>query len=137
MRLSGEMEALQAYRIDPLDFVILPRMAATVVSLFVLIVLFDVVGILGGFGIAVLVKDISFPLLRSRVMSALTNTDLAVTAFKALLFGQAVALLSCHYGLGVRHSPTELPQAVTRAVVASMVSVLALDSALTAAFYLL
>ncbi len=137
MRLSGELDALRAYRIDPLDFVVLPRVAGMVISLFGLIVCFDLVGILGGFGIALMLKDISFALLRARVLAALTNADLVLTAFKALAFGQVVAILCCHYGLEVRRSTTELPQAVTRAVVASMVSVLAIDSVLTAAFYLL
>jgi phospholipid/cholesterol/gamma-HCH transport system permease protein len=137
MRLSGEFEALKAYRIDMLDFVILPRVVAMVLSMFALIVCFDVIGVLGGFGIAVLLKDISFALLRARVVSALTNADLAVTVLKAVAFGQAVGVLCCHYGLRVRQSPTELPQAVTRAVVASIGSVLALDSLITAAFYLL
>lgn len=136
MRLSGEIEALKAYRIDPLDFVILPRVLGMVLSLFALTVLFDLVGVLGGFGISLLIKSISFALLKSRVMSALTNGDLVLSALKALLFGEAIAVLSCYFGLRVQQSPTELPQAVTRAVVASMTCVILLDG-LAAAFYLL
>ncbi|MBI3551650.1 MAG: ABC transporter permease [Elusimicrobia bacterium] len=137
MRLSGEMDALKAYRIDPVDFVILPRVVGMVTAMFCLVICFDVLGVLGGFGMVLLLKDISVPQLLGRVGSALTNADLAVTVLKAVVFGQAVSVLSCHYGMSVRHSPTELPQAVTRAVVACMISVLALDSAITVAFYLL
>lgn len=135
MRLSGEMEALKAYRIDSLDFVILPRVLAMVLSLFCLVALFDVMGLLGGFAFSALLQDLSFALLRGRVSAALTNADIVVSAVKAVLFGYAIALLSCYYGLRVRKSPTELPQAVTKAVVSSLVSVVAIDSLVAAAFY--
>lgn len=137
MRLSGETEALRAFRIDPVDFVILPRVVGMVLSLFSLIVLFDLMGILGGYWIALLIQDVSFSLLRGRVMSALTNADIVVSVLKALVFGSAIAVLSCHFGLRVRKSPTELPQAVTKAVVASMLTVVLLDGLVAAAFYLL
>ena len=103
--------------------------------MFASIVLFDVTGLLGGSVIAVLVKDLSFSLLRGRVAAALTPADFIMTALKALLFGQTIALLSCYFGLRVKRSPTELPQAVTRAVVASLAGVFAVDAALAAAFY--
>ncbi len=137
MRLNGEWDALKAYRIDPVDFVILPRVAGMVASMFCMVVCFDVLGILGGCGMALLMKGISSAQLLSRVGSALTNADLAVTLLKALVFGELVATLSCIYGMRVHGSPTELPRAVTRAVVACMVGVLVLDSLITAAFYIL
>ena len=136
MRLNGEVEALQAYRIDPFDYVVLPRVYGAIVSMLTLIILFDLLGILGGFGIAVMVQDVSFALLRSRVMEDLTNADLLILLAKALLFGQAVAILSCFCGLRVRRSPTELPQAVTKAVVFSLTAVFLIDSVIAAAVYL-
>lgn len=136
MRLNGEIEALQAHRIDPVDYVVLPRVHGAVVSMLALIVVFDLMGILGGLGIAVMVQDVSFALLEHRVMESLTNLDVLISVLKAVLFGQAIAVLSCFSGLGVRKSPTELPQAVTKAVVLSLGAVFLIDSLLAAAFYL-
>ncbi|MBI4348568.1 MAG: ABC transporter permease [Elusimicrobia bacterium] len=135
MRLGGELEALAAYRIDPVAFILLPRVAGMVLAMFASIVLFDVTGLLGGSVIAVALQDLSFALLRSRVAAALTPADFVMTAAKALLFGQTIALLSCYFGLQVRRSPTELPQAVTRAVVTSLAAVFAGDAILAAASY--
>ena len=137
MRLNGEIEALKAYRIDPVDFVVLPRVLGMILAMFSLLVVFDLFGILGGFGIAAMLQDISFSLLESRVLSALTNADIVFSVLKALLFGSAISILPSYFGLAVRKSPTELPQAVTKAVVASMACVVFLDGAIAAAFYLL
>ena len=136
MRLNGEVEALAAYRIDPVTFIVLPRVVGAAIAMFGLIVCFDIMGILGGFLVSLLLADISFPLLMAKVMEALTNVDVALSLAKAFLFGQAIAALCCYFGLEVRQSPTELPQAVTKAVVASLTSVFLLDGLLAAAFYL-
>ena len=136
MRLSGELDDLRAFRIDPIAFVVLPRIVGVVFSLFSLIVLFDLMGILGGYGISLLIERVSFALVRDRIMSELNNWDLIFSALKALLFGSAIAALPCYFGLRVRR-PTDLPRAVTKAVVACMVAVVAMDAIMVAAFYFL
>ena len=137
MRLGGEFEALQAYRIDPLAFVILPRVGGMIAAMFGLIVVFDVVGVLGGAGIVLALRGLSFSLVQGRVAAALTNADFGLSAVKALAFGLAVSSLSCYFGMRVGRSPTELPQAVTRAVVSSLLAVFLLDALLAAVWVLL
>ncbi|MBI3504997.1 MAG: ABC transporter permease [Proteobacteria bacterium] len=136
MRLGGELEALQAYRVDPIAFVLLPRVAGAIVSTFILIVVFDAVGLLGGAAIASALRGLSFSLVSAKVQLALTNRDIWLTALKSVLFGGLIALLSCYLGLLVRGSSTELPKAVAKAVVASLAAVFVLDAALAAAFLL-
>jgi phospholipid/cholesterol/gamma-HCH transport system permease protein len=136
MRLRGEVEILEAHRIDPFAFIVLPRVLAAVLSTFLLIIVFDLMGILGGFAITLLLADISFSLLQSRVLAALTNADLVASGVKAVLFGQAVAVPACFYGLRVSRSSTELPQAVTKSVVFSLAALFLLDICVAAAFYL-
>jgi phospholipid/cholesterol/gamma-HCH transport system permease protein len=136
MRLNGEIESLAAYRIDPMAFVVLPRLVGAAVSTFILIVLFDLFGVLGGLGVSRMLADISFSILLKHVLAALTNTDLALSLVKGLLFGSVTATLSCYFGLKVKISPTELPQAVTKAVVAALIAVFLADSLLAAVFYL-
>lgn len=136
MRLNGEIDALRAHRIDPLAFVVLPRVFGAVLSMLLLTVVFDLMGVLGGFAVSVLLKDLSFALLRGKFLSALTNVDLALTAAKAVLFGGAIAFSACYFGLRVERSPTELPRAVTRSVVASLVVLFVLDGVLAVALYL-
>ncbi|MCX5788275.1 MAG: ABC transporter permease [Elusimicrobia bacterium] len=137
MQLEGELEALRAYRIDPVAFVILPRVLGMVLAMFGLLVLFDVTGLIGGSMLAVTVKDLSAILLRSRMAAALSDADFILSGLKAVLFGQTIAMLSCYFGLQVRRSPTELPQAVTKAVVASLTGVFFCDALLVAGHYFL
>lgn len=136
MRLGGQLDVLQAYRVDPAAYVLLPRVAGTVVSLFGLIVLFDAAGLLGGAAIASAARGLSAAMVAAKVRAAMTGADFALSASKALLFGAAISSLSCYNGLLVRRSPTELPQAVTRGVVASLAAVFVLDGVLAAAFLL-
>ncbi|MFH2203000.1 MAG: ABC transporter permease [Elusimicrobiota bacterium] len=136
MKINGEIDVLRAHRINPLMFVILPRVYGTIVALFALTALFDIIGILGGFGVACMVADLSFALLRAKVLAALTNADLVLHLIKALLFGTAVGVLPCYFGLRVRESPTELPIAVSKAAVASLVAVFLMDGLLVFFYYL-
>lgn len=137
MRLNGEIDALRAHRIDPLAFVVLPRMLGGMLSMLLLCAVFDLMGILGGFAASMPLMDISFTLLRGRVLSALTNQDLVLTAAKAALFGGATAFISCYFGLRVQRSPTELPRAVTSAVVTCLGVLFLADGLLAALVYLL
>ncbi len=136
MRLNGEIEALEAYRIDPAAFIVLPRLVGAVLAMLALIVVFDALGIFGGFLVALTRMDLSLALLLGRVLEALTPRDVLLSALKAVGFGSAIALLSCSFGLDVEPSPTELPKAVTKAVVASLASVLVIDGVIAFAFYL-
>jgi phospholipid/cholesterol/gamma-HCH transport system permease protein len=136
MRLGGEFDALQAYRVDPASYVLLPRAAGTVAALFALIVLFDAAGLVGGAVIASGLRGLSTAMVAAKVTAALNGADFALSAAKALLFGTAISSLSCYNGLLVRRSPTELPQAVTRGVVASLGAVFVLDAALATLFLL-
>jgi phospholipid/cholesterol/gamma-HCH transport system permease protein len=137
MRLDGEFDALKAFRIDPVEFVILPRMLGMSASMFGLMVLFDLVGLLGGAGIAHALRGLSYALIQGRLSSALTLMDFVFSLAKALAFGQAVSVISCYFGLRVLKSPTELPQAVTKAVVTSLIAVFLLEAVFSAVWYLL
>jgi phospholipid/cholesterol/gamma-HCH transport system permease protein len=135
MRLNGEVQMLQAHRIDPVAFVVLPRVLGAALAMGVLVAVFDVLGMLGGFTVAMFLMDLSFALLQSKVSAALTLADVWLSMVKAVVFGGGVAMVCCYFGLRVRRSSTELPRAVTRAVVASMTLVFVVDGLLAAAFY--
>lgn len=137
MNLNGEINTLAAHRIDPLPFVVLPRVIGAVLSMFALIAVFDLLGILGGFGVSVLLMDLSFAIVRNKVLAAVGNVDLVLYAAKSILFGTSIAGLSCYFGLRARRSSTELPQAVTKAVVSSLFVIFLIDSLLAVAVYLL
>lgn len=136
MKINREVEALQAFGVDPFILLVVPRLAAATLSLFSLIVLFDVAALGGGLTLAATLGNVHAATYGARVLEALRMSDLAMTALKAVLFGQAIAGIACYYGLQVEKSPTELPQAVTRSVMTTLLALLTADSLLALWMYL-
>ncbi len=135
MKLSREVATLYATGVDPVAYLLVPRVLGGVVSLFCLLVYFDVVVLLGGFLVAVLQIPLSFRLYLDALGAAIGPAELAGTAIKAVAFGAAIPLISAHAGLRLRLSPTEIPQAVTRAAVESMVAIFLLSAVISVVCY--
>jgi phospholipid/cholesterol/gamma-HCH transport system permease protein len=132
IQLSGQIDTLRVNGVDPVRFLLLPRLLGFILSVFSLIVVFDAVALLGGFLVAWLRLPLSLPAFLDALAQAIGPRELAATFFKALIFGAAIPLISASYGLRVRRSTTEIPQAVTKAAVASL-GVLLLSGALLSA----
>lgn len=135
MKLNGEVDALGAIGMDPLQFLLVPRVLGGILSVFTLIICFDAMALLGGFFVAWL----RLPLSLRFYLNALGNTigaqELAITFTKSIAFGGAIPLLCASFGLRVKHSSTEIPQAVTKAAVASLLTVFIAGALLSVAIY--
>jgi phospholipid/cholesterol/gamma-HCH transport system permease protein len=105
------------------------------VSLFVLVVFFDTAALAGGFLVAKLKYGVTFGFFMDSVRQSLSNRDFTATLLKILLFAGAITFHACHFGLRIRRSQTEIPQAVTKTVVSALVAVFALDGLIAALFY--
>jgi phospholipid/cholesterol/gamma-HCH transport system permease protein len=116
----GEVRALEAIGIDPQHYLVLPRLFGCIVSAVILTVVFDVVAFLSGF-LAVSNQGMSGGRYLGMVLGSLTTEDIALTVAKGLVFGVIVGVLPCFQGLSVRQGPTEIPQAVIRGTVGSIV----------------
>jgi phospholipid/cholesterol/gamma-HCH transport system permease protein len=135
MKVNAEVLALCSLGIDPLRYIIFPRLVGVVVSVLVLMVYFSVVAVLGGFVVSVPVISPSFGALRAGLEQALGVADLVLFLCKGIGLGAIVGWISCHYGLQVRGSPTEVPQMASRAVVTSLLGAVIFNTGVTAAFY--
>lgn len=116
----GEVRALEGMGIDPYHYLVLPRLFGCVVSVTVLMVLFDVVAVVGGYLAAALIAGMSWARYLGIVFSNLTTQDVVLTAMKGVLFGLVIGLIPSYQGLSVRRGPTEIPQAVIRGTVNSL-----------------
>lgn len=118
----GEIRALEAMGIDSRQYLVLPRFAAAVTSLFVLIVLCDTVAIGTGY-VAAALNGMSGGRYFEIVLQSLGVTDVWLTAAKAVAFGAILGIVPSYYGLAVGRAPTEIPIAASRATVACIVGV--------------
>ncbi len=121
-RVMGEVTALEAMGIDPYIYLVLPRMLGAIVSVATLMVVFDAVALTSGY-VAATTSGMSLTRYTSIVLRTLSASDVWLTLAKGLCFGAAVALFCSYHGLAVKAGPTEIPQAVTRGVVATIVAI--------------
>ena len=135
MQLNGEVDALAAHGVNPYQYLLLPRWLGVLVSVFALVVIFDASALAGGFLVAKLKYGVTFGFFMASVREALSNRDFVATLLKVLLFAGAITFHAGHFGLRIRQSQTEIPQAVTKTVVSALVAVFALDGLIAALFY--
>ncbi|MDD5307537.1 MAG: ABC transporter permease [Deltaproteobacteria bacterium] len=121
MRVQREIEALEVMGISPIRLLVTPRIVGGLLSLFALNVLFNAVALLGGFAIGWLLVAIPFKLFASAMFSAVSPADIVAFSLKIMVGGVGVFLIACYHGLGVDRSPTEVPVAVSRAALVSVV----------------
>ena len=121
-KVLGEVRALEAMGIDPRQYLVIPRFLGGLVSMFILLVFFDVVAVAAGFAAAAL-NGMSGARYTEIVLRSLTIQDVWLTVAKALTFGVIVGIVPSYFGLAVRGAPTEIPVAASRATVASIVGI--------------
>jgi phospholipid/cholesterol/gamma-HCH transport system permease protein len=126
MRVNKEVSALEVMGIDPVSFLVVPALAGMVGAMICLNVYFDMIAIVGGLIVAGFTADIQFSLFLSKVLAALSATDILVSTLKSTIFGIIIATVSCHWGLMVV-SIRGVPQAAIRSVVGSMAGTIVLN----------
>lgn len=135
MRVGYEVLALTSMGIDPPRFIVLPRLVASVVSVVALMIYFSVVAVLAGAVLGEVVLGPNPMELQSGIARAVRPHDLVLFVSKGLGLGAILGWLSCHYGLLVKSSPTEVPRQASKAVVMSLLGCVSYNTALTALFY--
>jgi phospholipid/cholesterol/gamma-HCH transport system permease protein len=136
MRVRGELDQLRRMGIDPLDYLVLPRVVGITVSVVAITVYFIVVATLAGLGFAAFSGDISFSQLLTSLFMTLNFSDVSMLLLKAFVFGLLISTTSCYYGLRVRASITDVPRAVTRAVLQNVIMLFLIDVVITSLFSL-
>jgi phospholipid/cholesterol/gamma-HCH transport system permease protein len=135
MMVNHEIQALEMMGINPIRFVVLPRLLGVAAAIFCLSFYFNVVVLFGGYLFARLFVDYPFVTYLTDLGSALGFWDVMVSGIKCFLFGIIVALVCCWYGFSVRFSFTEIPQATTRAVVRCIYLCFLVNVLITAIFF--
>lgn len=136
MRVHREIEALETMGIDPLSYIVFPRLVGGILSVVCLAFYFVAVAVLGGFVVTRLMNDLSFTFYADSISAAFTKEDAWIFLAKNCFSGLIIFTNSCHQGLIVEQSPTEIPQATTRAVVNSVIYVVSFNLAMTTLFYI-
>jgi len=136
MVIAQEIDAIQAMGINPVYFIVTPRIIGVTIAVFCLTTVFIAVGLLGGFWVSKLILPITFSAFLQALQNSLKANDLLLGFLKSLIFGLLIALTCTYHALTVRFSSIEVPQAATRGVVNAMLFCFATNALLTVLFYL-
>ncbi|HCV26413.1 MAG TPA: MlaE family lipid ABC transporter permease subunit [Candidatus Latescibacteria bacterium] len=136
MKFTEEIDALRTMAIDPLKLVAVPKMWAMLLSVPLLTIMADFVGLLGGTVTGVLSLDISPATFFNRVTNALLLKDIITGLIKSLSFAWVITIISVFRGLQFRGGAAGVGNATTSAVVSSIFAIIVLDLTWGLIFYL-
>ena len=127
MVVTEQVDGLRALAIDPVSYLVLPRVVAMTLTMVALVLVGDAVALLGALGVAQVLLDVSLAQFLDSALSRLETWDLLVGLVKALLFGLGISLTSCFHGLRVRGGAPGVGRAVNASVVASAAGIFVAD----------
>jgi phospholipid/cholesterol/gamma-HCH transport system permease protein len=136
LRISEQIDALYTMRIDPVRYLISPRIAASIISFPLLTAFFDLIGILGGYLTGVVLLGASGGTYFSRVQSSVDFVDIRGGFIKTLVFAIIVSTICCFQGYFTHmrsdsHGAKSVSLSTTSAVVLSCVMILIADYVVT------
>ncbi len=134
MRISEQIDALSAMALNPLRYLIIPKMMAALIVFPLLTALYDVVGIYGGYFVGVKMLGLSSGTYFSEMKHWVEIKDITIGIYKSLTFGLLVLWVCCYKGFYTGYGAEGVSKATTEAVVMSSILILVSDYVLGSLF---
>lgn len=134
MKVNEEIDALTTLGLDPVDFLVAPRVIALIVMLPLLTMYGSLLGILGGLSVGMAMLDVSLVQYVTQTVNAVNLNSLFGGLFKSIVYGSLIALAGCQQGMACGNSAMAVGQCTTRAVVMSIVLIVVSASVLTVVY---
>lgn len=136
MKINNEIDALTTMGLDPVGFLVVPRVLAAVFVAPLLAVLTNLAGLVGA---AVVLLSMSFPLVTivDHMRSSIDSGDVLAGLFKVVVYGGIIGGVSCLRGLETRTGPSAVGISTTRAVVSSIILLVVAEGVFSVLFYCL
>lgn len=135
MQTTEQIDALTVMAINPVQYLVSPRLLAGIISFPLLTGVFDVIGIWGGYMIGVVLMGAPGSSYLNGIATYMTRHDIIIGIYKSLVFGVVVIWVCCYKGYHAKRMATGVSRATTEAVVLSSVLILAWDYFLTAVLF--
>ncbi len=135
MRVSEELDALKTMALDPVAFLVTPKLLAMAVMMPCLALWSDLMGVLGGALFGVTGAGFTFTGYLMATREALVLRDITTGLVKALFFGIVITAVGCYEGFTTGAGAEEVGKSTTSAVVVSILLVVLIDLAFTYLFY--
>lgn len=135
MKVNEQIEALETMALNPVRFLVVPRLLALVVMLPCLTILADIVGMFGGFIIGFFSLKINPGLYMDMTVKFLQLKDIYTGLFKSFVFAIIIVIVGCYEGLNAKGGAEGVGRSTTVSVVSSFILIILADCILTGIFY--
>lgn len=135
MRVTEQIDAMEVMAVDPVQYLVAPRILATTLMMPLLTLLFDFVGMTAAWAVSVLWLGVDEGAFFGSISGDLAPSDLWNGAIKAAVFGLTVSVIGCFRGFHARGGAKGVGEATTNAVVFGSVAIFVLNYFLTAAMF--
>lgn len=135
MKVSEEIDALEVMALNPIGFLVVPRVLGMMIVVPCLTLIANFVGILGGFLFAIADLNLSVLQYLRQTAEALVLKDLLTGLVKSFFFAILIALIGCYQGFGVKGGAEGVGKSTTNSVVISIFMIILADLFFTALFY--
>jgi phospholipid/cholesterol/gamma-HCH transport system permease protein len=136
MVVSHEVEAYLAVGINPISYLVVPRVLGVTISVMALTIYFNIFGLVGSFLVAQLIHPVPFVEYFSALLRTLQLRDIVSTVVKSFVFGIIISVVATFHGFKVSASVTEIPRAAIKAVGQGFVLCFLADAVITLAYYI-
>lgn len=136
MKVTEQIDALDALAIDPVHYLAVPRILASMVSLPLLNAICIMFALLGGYTVVVMIMGVNEATYFAHMYTYTTVNDITDSMIKAFVFGIIIATVSCHNGFNTKTGAEGVGKATTLSVVESSVFILMFDYILTSVLVL-
>lgn len=137
MQVNEEIDALRTIGLDPVEILVLPRIAGLLVTMPLLVFLAEVSGLLGGALMTTIVLDFTFTQFIHQLQSVVTLNHFLVGMAKAPVFAYIIAIVGCHQGMQVSGSAESVGRMTTKSVVTSIFLIIVANAIFSTVFSIL
>ena len=132
MRVTEQIDALETMAVDPLNYLVVPRIVAAAAAAPILTMLFNAIALFGAYGVAVFFKDLSPGTFLNRLQNLVEVKDITEGLAKSAVIGFVVIMIACYRGYKAQGGARGVGIATTQAVVGGLVAIFAIDYIYTA-----
>jgi len=135
MRVTEQIDALYTMAVNPIQYLVVPRVLAGVIMVPILTIFFTVLGVLSSYYVVVVVMGVDAGTYMRRVNQFLKSSDLIIGLVKSVVFGLTITVVACYKGFNASGGARGVGRATTQAVVYNFIAIFILDYVLTALMY--
>jgi phospholipid/cholesterol/gamma-HCH transport system permease protein len=127
MKVTEQIDALEAMAINPLRYLVMPRVLASIIMLPVLTIIANFIAIMGAYLVAYLFHDVTFQVFFSSAKGVFEIKDITGGMIKAVFFGATISIIGCHVGLNTEGGAEGVGNSTIKTYVLAAAMVLILD----------